>query len=378
MEAILHIGIAQFLFASFLLLINKRRKVADVVLVLWLLLMTIFMFLTLFKSEFEDSLWGRLQLYPFFYSIGPFLYLYVRSLSLKKAQLYVSDLLHMLPFAFFSVLAVVLDSKVDEDILLGNSFNLNRLFYSLSAILSFITYSTLTLGLIRKHQENILNLFSYRSELISLNWVRFVVIGFFVILALTMLAAVFNVFSSEMTLNPGIFLFLGFTLFAFAVTVYGIRQPGIFESSRDQRFVDHLAEQSHTEAETSESEKSGKYARSGLSENQAKRNAGHLLSYMEEKQPYLRRDLTVQDVARETGIPQHHLTQTINEQLGKNFYSLVNEFRVEEVKRVLKDPKKQHLTLLALAHDAGFNSKSSFNMVFKRITGLTPSQFRDA
>ena len=97
---------------------------------------------------------------------------------------------------------------------------------------------------------------------------------------------------------------------------------------------------------------------------------------MEAQKPYLRRDLTIQDVAAELEIPQHHLTQTINEHMGKNFYTLVNEYRVAEVKARLLDARYAHLTVLAIAHDAGFNSKSSFNMSFTKHVGMTPPQFR--
>ena len=61
--------------------------------------------------------------------------------------------------------------------------------------------------------------------------------------------------------------------------------------------------------------------------------------------------------------------------MGKNFYTLINEYRIEEFKALASDDKNSHLTLLALAYDSGFNSKSAFNLVFKKQTGETPSQF---
>jgi AraC-like DNA-binding protein len=61
--------------------------------------------------------------------------------------------------------------------------------------------------------------------------------------------------------------------------------------------------------------------------------------------------------------------------MGKNFYNLVNDYRVEEVKRRLEDPQYKHLTILAIAYDSGFNAKSSFNTIFKEKTGSTPSEY---
>ena len=73
----------------------------------------------------------------------------------------------------------------------------------------------------------------------------------------------------------------------------------------------------------------------------------------------------------------HNLSQVINAKLGKNFYDFVNEYRVEEVKRRLRDPKYTNLKILAIGMDAGFNTKSTFNAFFKKHTGLTPSQYRE-
>ena len=62
--------------------------------------------------------------------------------------------------------------------------------------------------------------------------------------------------------------------------------------------------------------------------------------------------------------------------MGKNFYTLVNDYRIEEVKRRLEDPRYRNLTILAIAYDSGFNAKSSFNTIFKEQTGMTPSEYQ--
>jgi AraC-like DNA-binding protein len=71
----------------------------------------------------------------------------------------------------------------------------------------------------------------------------------------------------------------------------------------------------------------------------------------------------------------NHLSQVINQLEGKNFFDFVNAYRVEEVKRKMADDRSKKLTLLAIALESGFNSKTSFNMVFKKMTGQTPSQY---
>ena len=74
-------------------------------------------------------------------------------------------------------------------------------------------------------------------------------------------------------------------------------------------------------------------------------------------------------------IHPNHLSQIINELEGKNFYEFVNQYRIEEFKRLVSFPKNHQFTLLSLAFECGFNSKSSFNRYFKKSTGQTPSQY---
>jgi AraC-like DNA-binding protein len=87
--------------------------------------------------------------------------------------------------------------------------------------------------------------------------------------------------------------------------------------------------------------------------------------------------LTLSQLAERVAIPSHHLSQLLNERLGLSFFDYVNRLRVEEVKRLLLDPKKDGQSILDLAFEAGFSSKSSFNSIFKRSTGYSPSAYRN-
>lgn len=378
MDVILYIGISQFVFAALLTFTKRRVLFPDKLLGLWLILMAIFMGLTLAKSVAPDGFWGRLQLFPFFFTIGPFLFQYVRGLAAEKEKLEFVDSLHLLPFAIFSTAAVMQFYSVDEDFLSGDLFNINMLVYSISAIVSFFYYIGITFTVLRRHRKKILDHFSYQSRKISLNWVKIVNIVISTTLFVTVMVTLVNFFVGVQLLNPGIPLFLGFTIFAFGVSFFGVRQPAIFANApkvKDERYEDDLEEAAQKEQEQ-EIEPQKKYERSGLREQQANGYTDKLMTYLDTEKPYLRRDLTIQDVAEDLHIPPHHLTQTINEYLGKNFYTLINEYRIKEVKNRLLDKKYNHLTVLAIAHDAGFNSKSSFNMTFKRYVGMTPSEYK--
>ena len=98
---------------------------------------------------------------------------------------------------------------------------------------------------------------------------------------------------------------------------------------------------------------------------------------MEQERPFTDGDLTIQKLADKLSIPAPHLSQTINERLGKSFPDFINSYRIEEAKKKLLDPALKHLSILGIAEEVGFSSKSSFNSVFKKITGITPSEFRN-
>ena len=97
---------------------------------------------------------------------------------------------------------------------------------------------------------------------------------------------------------------------------------------------------------------------------------------MELEKVYTDGDLTLQKLATKLSIPVQHLSQVVNEHHQQNILEFINAHRVEEAKRRLRDPEKKHLSILAIAEDVGFNSKSSFNAVFKKYTNVTPSEFR--
>lgn len=95
----------------------------------------------------------------------------------------------------------------------------------------------------------------------------------------------------------------------------------------------------------------------------------------QQKAIYVQPKLTVDDVARYLNLPARYVSYLINYKYSANFNQYVNQQRVAEVIRKMNNPKEQHKTLLALALEAGFNSKSTFNQVFKQHTGHSPSGY---
>ncbi len=188
-------------------------------------------------------------------------------------------------------------------------------------------------------------------------------VSFYVGYVLMFIVGLADILLNFMTFDVYELSFLGLTLFAFVSGFYGIRQPSLF------------GEILKSSAEKVEVEIESRYSRSGMKKKEAELYKTRIIEYMEKETPYLNRELSIVDMSSALEIPRHFITEVINTELGKNFYFLINEYRIEEFKRRINSKEYKNLTILAIAYDSGFNSKSAFNKVFKEMTGLTPSEY---
>ncbi|WP_177192115.1 helix-turn-helix domain-containing protein [Chitinophaga arvensicola] len=117
------------------------------------------------------------------------------------------------------------------------------------------------------------------------------------------------------------------------------------------------------------------YKKSALDEKRMDEYEAVIRGFMEKSKIYLEPEISLEDLSERVAIPKHHITQLLSERFNKNFYTFINEYRIQEAISKLKAPGLD-LNILSLAYDCGFNSKSSFNSYFKKITGLTPSAYR--
>jgi len=100
-----------------------------------------------------------------------------------------------------------------------------------------------------------------------------------------------------------------------------------------------------------------------------------LVNLMEHEKKFLDNELSLPDLAKEMQVSPHDLSYLLNEGFGVNFFRFINSYRVNEAKKLMLSDKYRHLNILGIAYNAGFNSKTTFNTVFKKQTGLSPSQF---
>lgn len=154
-------------------------------------------------------------------------------------------------------------------------------------------------------------------------------------------------------------------LFVFYIGFHGIKQQIIYPENSPFRSIP-------VKIKTIDK---NSYKKSGLQQADMKEVYYKLTQSMQQNKLFLRPTLSLPELSSELKIPQHHITQTLNDYARKNFYDFVNSYRIQTVINRLENGDAKNFSLLGIAFDCGFNSKSSFNRIFKNITGLTPTKF---
>ena len=107
-----------------------------------------------------------------------------------------------------------------------------------------------------------------------------------------------------------------------------------------------------------------------------KRVIDQIRNYMEKERPYLDASLSIFQLSRQLKMDVTQLSTLINHSVGQHFFDFVNAYRVKRAQEILEDPDQVRKTVLEILYEVGFNSKSSFNTVFKKFTGQTPTEYR--
>jgi AraC-like DNA-binding protein len=295
------------------------------------------------------------------------MYLYIKLLTSENSHLGKREFLHFIPF----ILVVIHRSLTDPlDIGRegGHDFRnpeqiTNFIYYSLVTI-SLIIYTIITFRMIIKHKSNLQNIYSYKDSRYTLNWINAIAIMFLLIFTFSLIAGVFNAMWADINI-PYRIQFIGSVVFIYLASFFGVNQPIILiQGEENQLSVD------------STNDVNERYKRSRLSKKEMASIENKILDHIKQKKPYLNSTYSIDMLSGEVGFPRHHITQVININLNKNFYTLINELRIQEVIKRMVDSEYAHMTLLGIAFDSGFNSKSAFNRAFKQTTGMTPTEFK--
>ena len=383
MPTILILAFIQSLFLAALLFSKKNKQISDIVLGVWLLLIGLHMLIHFgyLKLQLQNVILINLNSgFPFLQ--GPFLYFYVSSLTTQEIQLKRSNFLHFLPYIMFIIYQLFIIKSITESSheqrIIIHLFDLPS-FINIILLLSVPFYIVWSSLLLKKYRIRLLDTYS-TIEKINLNWLRYLITGLGVVWLIVIVVFVYMKFlGSSESHNVGHLIFVAITLFVYSIGYFGFRQTTIFSnvngSIAEQTIIKSQINNEISHTIESVNESFDKYQKSSLRKDQALEILEQLVKYMETEKPYLDDQLTMPLVAAKSGISVNHLSQIINEYRKENFFDFVNSYRVEEVKQKLLNPKNDAFTLLAIAFECGFGSKSAFNRIFKKSTGQTPTQY---
>ncbi|GAB2685739.1 hypothetical protein GCM10027037_04190 [Mucilaginibacter koreensis] len=235
----------------------------------------------------------------------------------------------------------------------------------LTALLAFVPcyYAIASFLVLIRHQRHLPDSYSY-TEKISLNWLKWTV-GSFIALFISLFFLIKFGVTYGLIPYSDLFAVVGavLTLYVFIMGYGGLKQHNLPQNAITENSADdNIANIS--------------YKNSGLTDEKTKQLFIQLKNHMRDCKPHLNAELNLNMLATQMGITSNQLSQVINQQSQSNFFTFVNNYRVEEVKIYLSDQSKSHYSVLGIALECGFRSKSSFNKIFKEATGLTPLQYQ--
>lgn len=361
------IGILIASFLELLLLVKKNKTRADKILTIWLILITIhqvFFYLELTETIYEYPHVLGIQ-FPMPILHGVFLYFYAMEITGNKLNKKWSVLVHLIPAASLVILAIpfyVLSPEEKLHVFRNEGVGYEWfIIYSMIIIpLSGIIYSFWTFILIKRHGLSIQNNFS-NTDNKELQWLKYLSIGY----AIIWIISIF--FNNEIIYSAVVCLVL-------FIGVFGINQLNIFNTHQEVPIKPALPKK--TESKRATIKKTTKrYAKSGLSDSMSTKIYKNLNELILSETPYRNDNLTLTELAKQLEVHPNHLSQVINEKEEKNFYNYINALRINDFIKQASIPESKKYTLMSLAYDCGFSSKSTFNKHFKLNTGKTPTDF---
>jgi len=303
--------------------------------------------------------------YPFPALYGPLFFLYAQLVSKKKDRLRAIDLLHFTPVLIvYCLTAPILfysgEAKIEflNNMLHGIHNPIFSIFDGFIPVQGII-YTILTVKTVAEYNRSIKDSYS-NIDLINLNWLKYLTLGMIIIWSMVVLVSVASVFRLRFA-HIDALLNIPLSILIYSIGYMGLKQPEIFLDPSSS---------------PSQSDGTEKYMRSGLNDERAEEIKRRLLTFMTTDKPFLGQDLTLQKLAEQLKTSSHHLSEVINTRMHQSYYDFINQYRVEEFKNRLADPESERYNLLSIAFDSGFQSKGTFNSIFKKFTGITPSEYK--
>lgn len=369
------------LFSLFLFTVKTRNKLANVLLGLFILFNAIDISAWFLNQYMQDQLNLLMFRARTSWLINPLFYLYALALCYSDFKLKAKHLLHAIPWVVVNLTLIPRYYSVDQA---GKTWFLEHydempdsIFNNALGHLQFIFYIIGIYLVLRKYKRIYLENYADAGS-ITYNWLFQLVTIITIVHSIVMVKDIFyytrntNIFG-----NAQILVAINAMLLLCWFVLKALYNPTLFRTvDSGIRPVNELV-----------GALPASQASSGLPPPvlpPAKEAVGQemeakiqqLKHFMEQEAPYEDAGLTVQILAARMKMPARDLSLLINHHLGQHFFDFINEYRIQQAMRHLKDPAKQGLTIQEIFYKVGFNSKSSFNTAFKKYTGMTPTQYR--
>jgi AraC-like DNA-binding protein len=390
LHVVVLLGALQGVFLAGALATKRRNRTANRLLAVLMLAFSIHLATAVYQAAglvpALPHFFGAAYPLPFLY--GPLVFLYAVTAADRSRRLTWRDTLHFVPFlaTVIAGLPIYLGSGA-EKIAFFHQLQIGARPLSLQIadplkLASGVIYAAVTIIFLRGHLDRVKESYS-STERVNLRWLLWLGGAAGIV---WMLAVAFDVLASAglMRLERGDdIVALAIALLVYGIGYRGLRQPEIFRYETAEHPVPMelrapAAAAPEAEAAPAEADAAPRYERSGLTDREANRLKDALLAVMDGERPWKDSQLTLADLADRLSTTPHRLSEVLNAQLRQTFFDFVNGYRVREVQRRIGAGDARKVTMLSLALDAGFASKSTFNLVFKKHTSQTPSDFRQA
>ena len=309
----------------------------------------------------------------------PALYLFVKSSIYRDFRLSAISLIHLLPYLVVTVILVPVYFLVhmrgeftpEYASVFSSSLSI-KLIYLLLYLQLAVYYTSIFIELRRYHQllvENYSN-----PNMGNYRWLmQFTVL----ILAMNVIGLIRNImrFSSTEDIFNYVTLFVVINILIFIswVLIRSLKEPGMFTGIYSNiQLVKKIV------IESEKQNVGGSHSTNMAESDQTIQKIERLKEHMERNEPFLESSLSIYELAKQLDMNVRELSLLINHTLNQHFFDFVNHYRIQKAMGILCDPDKRQVTVLEVLYEVGFNSKSSFNTVFKKQTGKTPTQFRRA
>lgn len=308
--------------------------------------------------------------------LAPLIYFYVKSITVPHFSVKKKDLYHFIPgflYVLFKITVFAYDATqlgFDDSqngyLVTNLEFEYTNVIFGMMITLQMFIYLFLTAKRFYQYRKNLDHIFSNNYAL-QLNWIRNFLLIYIALFIYMSCQELVNILITDLSWIQEwwYYLFTSIAIIYVGMVGYFTDITPLNQIKPDQRVVIHQAIYNPSTVVKPTHKNS-------IESNERLEKLSH---YMQTEKPYLDPDLNLIELARSMKMTRAQLSDTINTGLSKNFNDYINEKRVDAVKEMLKAGKHKELSLLGIAYDCGFNSKATFNRVFKKWTGNSPSQY---